>query len=173
MLYFHCTQKLLRALNLPIQAPPERSGSSSLGVWYANIIVFKNMQFLLFVNTPTLYTVVFHFSGIANSAQVFKTFRDHLAASLTSDGINQQSIQQFLDDHEQGVFIKTTSRSMIGSMNDLINIFLFHIDRNVADYNEIDLHKIQYALNRMPQRKIDWKFSVEAMEGSLQSRKVD
>jgi hypothetical protein len=61
---------------------------------------------------------------------------------------------------------------MIGSMNDLIDIFLFHIDRNVADHNQIDLHKIQYALNRMPQRKIDWGFSVDAMHGSLQYFKV-
>jgi hypothetical protein len=172
MLYFHCTQKLLRALDLPIHAPPKESGGSPLGVWYANIINFNNMIFLFFVNDPTLYTVVLHFSGIANSAQVFKTFRENLATSLASDGINQRRIQHLLDDHQQGVFVKTTSRSMIGSMNDLIDIFLFHIDRNVADHNQIDLHKIQYALNRMPQRKIDWGFSVDAMHGSLQYFKV-
>jgi len=168
MLYFHCTQKLLRALDLPIQAAPKEPGSSPMGVWYANIIVFNKMLFLIFVNDPTLYTVLLHFSYIANSAQVFETFRDNLAMSLTSDGINQQRIQHLLDDHEQGVFVKTTSRSMIGSMNDLMDIFLFHIDRDVADYNQIDLQKIQCALNRMPQRKIDWRFSVDAMHGSLQ-----
>jgi hypothetical protein len=167
MLYFHCTQKLLRALDLPIQAPPNESGNSPLEVWYANIIVFNNILFLLFVNDPTLYTVVLHFPGIPNSAQVLKTFRENLATSLTSDGINQHIIQHLLENHEQGVFLKTTSRSMLGSMNDLMDIFLFHIERDVADCNQIDLHKIQSALNRMPQRKIDWQFSVDAMRGSL------
>jgi D-arabinose 1-dehydrogenase-like Zn-dependent alcohol dehydrogenase len=115
-----------------------------------------------------LYTVLLHFSYIANSAQVFETFRDNLATSLASDGINQQRIQHLLDDHEHGVFVKTTSRSMIGSMNDLMDIFLFHIERNITDYNQIDLQKIQCALNNMPQRKIEWKFSVDAMHESLQ-----
>jgi hypothetical protein len=119
------------------------------------------------VNDPTLYTVVLHFPGIPNSAQVLKTFRENLATSLASDGMNQHIIQHLLENHEQGVFLKTTSRSMLGSMNDLMDIFLFHIERDVADFNQIDLHKIQSALNRMPQRKIDWQFSVDAMRGSL------
>jgi hypothetical protein len=172
MLYFHCTQKLLRALNLPIQAPPKESGSSPLGVWYTNIIVINNMIFLLFVNDPTLYTVVLHFSSMPNSAQIFKTFRENLATSLASDGINQRIIQHLLENHEQGAFVKTTSRSMLGSMNDLMDIFLFHLERDITDCNQIDLHKIQSALNRIPQRKIDWQFSVDAVHGSLQYLKV-
>jgi len=167
MFYFHCTQKLLGALDLPIQAPPEGSGSSPLMDWYANIILYYDVIFLLFVNDPTLYTVVLHFAGMPNSVQVFKTFKEDLNSSLASDGVCQQRIQRFLDDHEQGVFVKTTSRSMLGSMNDLMDIFLFHVDRDVADHNQIDLHKIQDALNRIPQRKIDWGFSVDLMQASL------
>ncbi len=167
MLYFHCTQKLFRALDLSIQAPPKGSVSSPLGVWYANIIYFYNMVFLIFVNEPTLYTVVLPISGIVNSAQVFIIFRENLAMSLASDGIDQKRIQRLLDEHDQGVFVKTTNRSMLGSMNDLTNIFLIHMDSDIADYNQIDLHKIQTTLNRIPQRKIGWMFSVEAMNKSL------
>lgn len=87
--------------------------------------------------------------------------------SLAFDGIDQKRIQRLLDEHDQGVFVKTTSRSMLGSMNDLTNIFLIHMDSDIADYNQIDLHKIQTALNRIPQRKIGWMFSVEAMNKSL------
>ncbi|MDK1119419.1 MAG: hypothetical protein QGM50_11620 [Anaerolineae bacterium] len=172
MLYFHCTQKLLKALGLPIQAPPKISGSSPLAIWYANIIIFNDVTFLLFVNDPTLYTVVLHLSVIENSDQVFNAFRENITTSLASNGTNKRIIQHLLDAHHQGLFVKTTSRSMIGSMNDLINIFLFHIERDVDNNNPIDLHKIQHALNRMPQRKINWEFSVDAMHESLLHLKV-
>ena len=116
--------------------------------------------------------MVLQFPGTPKSVQVFKTFRKNLAASLATDGINQRMIQHLLKDYEQAVFVKPTSRSMLGSMNDLMYIFDFHIDRDIADCNQIDLHNIQCALNRIPLRKIDWQFSVEAMHGILQYLKV-
>jgi hypothetical protein len=168
MQIFHCTQKLIKAFELPIQAPPGEPGNSPLGIWYANITVENDWIFLLFVNDPTLYTVILPFSVIPDPAQVFKTFQEYLSASLASDGINKWRIHSLLDIHKRYAYSRTISRSMIGSMNDLTNIFLLHIDSDLSDSNQLDLSKIQARLNRMPQRKIGWNFSVESMQASLQ-----
>jgi hypothetical protein len=172
MLLFHCTKNLLRALDLPVLASPEDSGNSPLGVWYANIFVHYNTIFIFFVNDPTLYTVVLHFSEMPNPTQIIGTFRETLAASLASDGIDLPVIQRLLQGHEQAAFIKTASRSMLGSLNDLIDRFLFDLEDDIVNHDPIDLHKIQSALNEMPQRKIGWRFSVEAMRVSMQTLKT-
>jgi hypothetical protein len=173
MLFFHCTKKLLQALDLPVSAQPEESDDLPLGVWYANIFVEYNTVFLLFVNDPTLYTVVLHFSGMPNATQVVNNFRENLVMSLASDGVDHRIIQRLLKEHVEAVFVKTTSRSMLGSMNDLIYLFLFHLEDDNAKHNPIDLHKIESAVNQMPQRKIGWRFSVEAMRERLQILKTD
>jgi hypothetical protein len=167
MLFFHCTKKLLQALDLPVLAQPEEPGDLPLGIWYVNIFIEFKTVFLLFVNDPTLYTVVLHFSGMPNATKVVNSFRENLAMSLASDGVDQRIIQYLLQEHAQAAFVKTTSRSMLGSMNDLIYLFLFHLEDDIAEHNPIDLHKIQSVLNHMPQRKIGWRFSVEAMRESL------
>ena len=132
MLYFHCTQKLLRALDLPIQKLEKEPDSSPMLVWYANIIEINDLVFLLFVNDPTLYTVILPFPSRPDSADVFRFFKKNLAKSLLSDGITQPRIQRLLDEHQNSVFIKTASRSMIGSMNDLIDIFCIFINQDIV-----------------------------------------
>ena len=168
MFYFHCTQKLLKVLDLPIQQLPKEPDSSPMLVWYANIIEINNLVLLLFVNDPTLYTVILPFPGRPDSAQVSKIFINNLTKSLFSDGITQPRIQRLLDELQNSVFIKTTSRSMIGSMNDLIDICRIFINQATVDKNKIHLYEIQNDLNRMPQRKIGWKYSVDAMRESIQ-----
>jgi hypothetical protein len=173
MLYFHCTLKLLRAMDLPNPAPPEEISDSPLGVWYATIISFDQLIFLLFVNDPSLYTILLHYYKMPRSGQVFNGFKETLAVSLASDGIQQGLIRHLLQDHEQAVFVKTASRSMLGSMNDLVDRFLFELENEIANHNAIDLHKIQSELNQMPQRKVGWRYAVEAMLERLQTLKVD
>jgi hypothetical protein len=93
-----------------------------------------------------------------------------LFIALVADGVSEKTALSRIDDLDPTIFTKTTSRSMLGSMNDMIYNLHFYIKRDIEVSGVIDLLDIQQRLNRIPQRKIGWKYAVEAMRENLQQR---
>lgn len=172
MLIVQCTQKLLRLLELPLREPPTIPDNTLLGVWYANIITFKRFDFLFFVNDPTLYAVISYLPKKVYSGQIAKLLKENLATALIEDGVIAKNIQCLLDEYEQTVFAKTTSRSLLGHLNDLKINMLACVERDIAEYGKSNLQKIQRLLNRIPQRKLGWGFAVEAMLEKVQPGQI-
>jgi len=56
MRLLHCTQKLLKELNVELTAPVEaRTNPDELGNWYANLLRFDRRKCILFTSEKTLF----------------------------------------------------------------------------------------------------------------------
>jgi len=167
MLQIQCTQKMFKLFEFTPDEIPDKPNKSILGVWYANIITFWNNDFLLFVNNPTLYAVPIHIAAGSPQINIEVLFKDNLSYFLIADELNEQITDAKLAELEPTIFTKTTSRAILGTMNNLKQIMYVYIEREVEDSGSINMLKIQQLLNRIPQRTIGWKYAVEAIREYL------
>ena len=55
---------------------------------------------------------------------------------------------------------KTNNRKVLGNLNDLTNLYKWRI-LDAGGYKYCDVWRIISSLNRMPQRKIGWGYSID------------
>ena len=168
MLQIQCTQKTFKLLGLAQQDLPDNPTLTPLGVWYANVVNVRGVDFMLFLNDPTLYGVPIYVPDLQTELSVDEIFKEKLYVALVADGVNEVTALSKIDELGATIFTKTTNRSMIGSLNDLIYILHFYIERDFEDSGFINLLYVQQRLNRIPQRKIGWKSAVDEMRDNLQ-----
>jgi hypothetical protein len=170
MLQIQCTQRLQKYIGITPQPLPTIPNTTPLGVWYANLIYYEGADFLLFANHPSLYSVLVYISESNQDFDIFQLFMEMLVRNLILDGVDELTIRRIVSGYEPAILTKTANRSMLGSMNDLKHIMLANMDRQLERFNQIELSEVEYYLNRIPQRKLDWGFAVEVMReisGSL------
>ena len=167
MLQIQCTQKTFKLFGLAPDHLPETQNETVLGIWYANIITFWDNDFLLFVNDPTLYAVPIHIPDVSSQTNINTLFKDNLFYFLLSDEVDESIAQAKIAELEPTIFTKTTSRGILGTMNNLKQIIYIYMEREMEDSGSINMRKIQNLLNRIPQRTIGWKYAVEAMREHL------
>jgi len=117
----HCTAKLLSELKL--QSKDVLQTSVDVNSWHANLFVIDRRKCVIFTHDRTLYS--FLALGLTKpDFQHFKeVFRQGLFKSLIANAIPQKQLERFISLNHDIEFGKTNSRSVLGSMNDLI----FHI----------------------------------------------
>jgi len=170
MLHIQCTRNLFRYLGLAPQPLPEEPNDTPLGTWYANIIGFDDLDFLLFVNDPTLFAIVLLLPDPVSASDIATLFMGKLFITLVGEGVVEPLARSLLDAYEPVRLTKTSSRSMLGSMNDLTQNLLAYIDYDLTRFGLIDLPALQKRLNRIPQRKLNWEYAVDVMHQHLLRR---
>jgi len=168
MLQLQCTQKTFKFLGLAQQDLPDEPNTTPLGVWYVNVVNVWGIDFMLFVNDPTLYAVPVFYRDTRIGLSIEEIFKERLFTALAADGLREETARATIDGLDPIIFTKTTSRSMLGSMNDLIYSLCVYIELDYEGLDSFDLFDIQQQLNRIPQRKIGWGFAVDAMRDNLQ-----
>ena len=113
MYTLHCTQKLLDRIHQPV-VDVLPVPTTSLGNWYAHAL-FWTPQVALLVNEGTLLPVLM---PLAPAATLQARFPAHLAAVLKELGANLQFITGEIDAMKEAVVAKTSSRKVLGSMNE-------------------------------------------------------
>jgi hypothetical protein len=88
--------------------------TAALAPWYANVW-FWRPQVALFVSEPTLLPVLL---PLAPAATVLARFRRVLAATLHAHAIDELFIAHELSVMEEAQLARTTSRSVLGIMNE-------------------------------------------------------
>lgn len=169
MLQFQCTQKVSKLFDVTLQDLPSEPNNTVFGVWYVNYFTLLGSGFLLFVNDPTLYSVPIYISGVKSKINIEIEFKENLQYDLVTDGIREDIVMGKLAEFEQVIFTKTTSRSILGCMNDLKQNMYFYVEREISKSETIQMHTIQKLLNRIPQRTIGWNYAVEAMRESVRN----
>jgi uncharacterized protein DUF6933 len=140
MLIVRATKKLLDRVG-PRTHRDDATSSTLLGEWYATVM-FWRPQIGLFVNETTLLPVLM---PLAPTASLLKRFPDHLAATLTAHGAPQAVISDELERMREHRLAKTASRSVVGVMNEFIN--LAHAYRGGHD---TDLLSLSIRLSQTP-----------------------
>lgn len=168
MLAIRCTKKLLKVLNLPEgQLVSESTTSASpLGNGHAHLIRISRKSGVIFVNDATLYSCIFF--GIAKSRmkQLPFIFKEVLQETLLLEGLQSESVKKLLEEFAEFQFGKSMSRSVLGSINDSKLHYEYAMLRD-GGVGNCYLPKIIHDMNRIPQKNIGWRYSIEVLSELL------
>jgi hypothetical protein len=113
--------------------------------WSAHIFTAERTQFLIVTNTASLYSTVLPGRGVANDRQFIERALSALRGFMEDDGL-LFIYERFIAPASGTVqFSKALSRSVTGSMNDLI----FHAKVWLTE-RELSTHDTAFKLNEIP-----------------------
>ncbi len=169
MLQMRCTGKVLKELGKkPKQLSEIKEPNSTLGHWYVNISTIDRRKVFLFVNERTLLSFIIFGINKSNVQKTHKTFLSGLDQLLTLEGIDPKIIDKVINEYANIEYTKTDSKSVLGSMTDLMWLYKDHIYSD-GGLKYCDVGKVIFQLNRMPQRNIDGGYSIELVKEILLS----
>ena len=164
MAIIRCTTKLLNEFKVkPTNAPDH---SPSLCDWHANLLWLDRKKYVLFSNDQTLYSLLVHWTKTPRSADFLERFRLGLFKSLMREGLAEAQVEYLLSEHAQVTIAKTSSRSVLGSMNDL-TFQIKSIIRTSGGLTDADLSEIAWQLNRIPMSAIKYEIGIDELKRRL------
>jgi len=116
----HFTKKLREKLHLTEVSTTSVAAGAHLR-WYANLFRADGVQYLLTTNAVSLYSVVMFGRGITDSDLYLKQFLTTLRDQLEANNM-QMIYKSCIAPHTGTITLaKTEDRSVLGSMNDMVN----------------------------------------------------
>lgn len=176
LLTFKCTKKVQDYLSLLPEeiSPAELNSESLLGDWYVNLLVIDRRKCLLFVNERTLMSFIAF--GIKKSNrlkdQIHELFIHHLFQLGKLVDLPLEGLGQVLDEYFESRYSKTSSKRLLGHMNELAYLYQ-DIIMDEGGFTYCDLNRIIFDMNHMPQSNIGFKDSVELAKELMMVVKVN
>jgi len=168
MLYLKCTQEVQKVVGLHKAnlASPEPS-EAPLGNWYVNRFNLGRRKAYIFMSETTLLSFIL-FQG--KKPVTIESLPNMLLAGLEQllqmKGLPASAIDQAFKHYDAGLYAKTDSRSDLGSLNDLVNNYQWRVESE-GGLSHCDLTGIIMSINDMPQRRIGWQTSWDAVQSRL------
>ena len=159
-----CTQKLLKELGVKNSELAEiEKPDTILGNWYANIFTLDRRKTIIFMNERTLLSFIIFGIRKDNIKNFPIVFVNGIERVLTMEGFDDNIIDKVLSEYTHIFLTKTDSKSLLGNMNDLVNLYA-HFVLSAGGLKQADLFDVIARINRTPQRTIGWQNSVEAVK---------
>jgi hypothetical protein len=167
MLQLRCTAKVQHELGIkPNELAEARVGDSLLGNWCVNLFTVDRRKTLIFVNEKTLLSFVIFGVKKSNVKKTPEIFLRGLDQLLTIEGIDLSDINKVFKGYDAYEFTKTTSRSLLGNMNDLVDLYRHYILYD-GGFNYVNIGEVIMRINRTPQRNLGWSNSIEIVKELL------
>jgi hypothetical protein len=164
MIAIQCTQKLLK------EAGQEYQGAIiptvPLGCWHANLLILDRRKCVLFANDQTRYSFLVPGLKKPDFKLLAEVFRQNLFRNLMRDGFSQEGIEKVLDEIREVAFTRTSSRSVLGTMNDMANIIKWTVQDEGGLLN-VDVAELNSKLNRMPLGPLDYQYAIDKVREAL------
>lgn len=167
MRLLHCTQKLLDELDVELTTPGAAQVSpEGLGNWYANLLRLDRRKCILFANERTLYS--FLVPGVLKKdlLNIGTLFLSHLGYNLQYEGLDTEVTEGVLGEYKDIGFARTTSKSVLGSMNDLKFGYEFEVAR-AGGIDGLNILAVNQKMNRTPLKAINYNFPIEEIKRVL------
>lgn len=164
MFVLHCTKKAQDRLKVkPVDALPEPT--TRLGNWYCHEFTASRHKYLIFVNERTFLQIVISVKGLKASRDILEVFKQRLFKTFLLLKLSDKNFMPELLEMDEVVFAKTASRSVVGSMNDIIAQAKFS-----CDYHDmvVDSPAMFEYLSQIPLKANDYKHSTEMVAELLQ-----
>lgn len=163
---FSCTKKVLDKLKKHhvIENDKEEIGIFN---WYVDSINLDRKNYFLFTNSKTLFSFVVYAGTKKELINIENLFEEKLKEQIIREvGSNPKYFEQLFG-KEQTKFVKTNSRSILGSMND----FKYHVNFHNQDKERVGqtYDMINHLINKMPMRTLDYAQPVNVMRNELES----
>ena len=166
MMQLKCTRKMLDFAGATPAPLPETNGTL-LGAWHVNTEVIGRYRFLLFLNDKSLYCLVAVIPSTEKTVPLAMVFRHLLASAMLKNGVDQARIEQVGQEYVEDIITKTDNRKVIGNLTDIFNQMCFFIEDAMNKSQPVDLPEMEDYLNRIPQRNIGGRFSVDVFKEML------
>jgi hypothetical protein len=160
MQLIRCTAKLLKEIGLkPSQLQQGEPDFSFLGQWHANLIYIDRRKSLIFVNDRTLMNFVVPGTTRAQIRELPDLFLSTLACVLSAEDVPGDTQAKVLAEYEEIGIAKSSSRSVLGSANDIAFHYKYSIEE-AGGVHSWRIPEIIHDLNRMPMQAINYKFPI-------------
>lgn len=168
MLQLRCTAKAQKELGIKKSELADAKRSDTLlGNWYVNLFTVDRRKTLIFVNEKTLLSFIlfgFKESNVKNISEIFLRGLEQL---LTIEGFDIGQVNKVFSGYENYEFTKTISKSVLGSMNDLVYLYKSSVQYE-GGYKNIDIGELILKTNRTPQKKLGWSYSIDLVRELMQ-----
>jgi hypothetical protein len=113
--------------------------------WAARLFTANRVQYILITNSTSLYSVVMYGKGVTGDNALLHGMTDMLREVTEEDGFRLLYEKQVAPQAARVSFSKALSRSVTGSMNDLVHQAKWYL---IED--EISPYDVSFRLNEVP-----------------------
>lgn len=164
---FSCTKKVRDKIK-KYQSIEDDKVEVGLSNWYVDLIVLERRSHFLFTNSKTLFSF-FVYAGTKNEfKKMGELFEKKLEEQIIREvGSNPKYLEILLAEGNRDRYVKTNSRSVLGSINDFKYQISVHVEYDGGSRESYD--KINHLLNKVPMKMLKYKYPVEVMREELES----
>jgi len=127
--------------------------------WTARLFTASRSQYILITNTASLYSVVIFGKGITDGTQLIQKMMDMLRDVMEKDRFRLIYENQVAPESGLFSFSRSSNRSVIGSMNDLV----FEAELDLKD-GELSPYNVSFRLNDIPMGYLKYSVPREAFQ---------
>lgn len=129
---------------LPLDANP-------LADWSGHLFTADRTQYVILTNTASLYSVVGYARGMTNDSAFIVAALAMIRSGMADDGWEDAYLQRIVPETGTVRFSKAFSRSVTGSMNDMIQCWKFLLERGEESPSEVSCR-----INDMPFKSLKY-----------------
>lgn len=161
MQFIRCTAKLLKEAGFkPNEFQRDEPRFSFLGQWHANLIYIDGRKSVLFANDRTLFNFIAPDINRAQIRELPKVFRSFLSCVISAEAFPENVKSRIMGEYEDLELAKSSSRSVLGSLNDLA----FHYKYSIVNAGGVHSWKIPdiiHQMNRIPMQALKSNYPIE------------
>lgn len=163
MQLIRCTAKLQKEMGLKkADLMQDEPGFSCMGPWHANLIYIDRRKCVLFVNDKTLFNFIVADVSRTQIRQLSELFIGTLHCVLVDEGLKDSTIEKISHESHEIRYTKSSSKSILGSMNDLA----FQYKRLIQEAGGVHSYRVPSIikrLNHIPIGAISFKYPIETL----------
>jgi hypothetical protein len=158
----HFTQALSKKLHEP-ELPANDSPTLPEQRWYAHLFRADRAQYIITVNTQTLFAVIFHGAGITDESDYLKLFLPSLREQLEGAGLAERFYLRAKAMQAQDISAaKATDPAVITALNNIVKQCKRSLERD-----DRGPYELADKLNKMPHKTLDFRTPLEALDALL------
>ena len=125
--------------------------------WTAHLFTAERVQYVILTNTVSLYSIVAYARGMTDFSIFIDYSLNFMAEYMCADGCEFQFRRLIAPEAKEVIFSKSTDRSVIGSMNDLV-----HMAKWVLIERQVSPFEASQDINQAPMSCLGYKNPKEA-----------
>lgn len=146
MFVISSTKKVQNEIQYTIEDPEQYKDTPAIYQWHANIITLKGKKCLLLMNNETGLNLTLLGLRKQQFDHLDSVIKGSLRQLLQALKVDQSIIDRMEDKSSEMVYTKTTSRQILGMMNEMK--FMIEAKTEDQDYDDIDAVELNMFLNK-------------------------
>ena len=157
-----CTKKLRDKIPDKSKIVEAKDVPSGEDDWYANLFRLGRYQAIIFTHAASLYSFIVDKVRKKHFTQMIPMFQYELEQRLETDNFSRGLIILVRKGVEDIRITQTRSRSVLGSMNDMVSCGRYIFEAHQDDYEGVFDAMIR-GINGMPMKAISYQLPVEKL----------